>query len=103
MDASSVKADHALLGSIAQRVQGHADDQAADMQHLGSTLESLGAGLQGQAGKTMQAVGHDIKQQGMANSTRFAGQSHATNSSNAIFANADQDGQHIIGQVAGLT
>lgn len=100
MDGSSVKADHGLLASIAQRVQGHADDQAADMQQLGSTLETLGAGLQGQTGRTMQQCGHDIKQQGMMCSTQFGGQAHATNASNAIFANADQDGASM---VSGLT
>jgi uncharacterized protein YukE len=104
--APGAGAIHGELDAIAQDAQGLqdvSDTQATIMHGLASAMESLVPAMHGGAAVAMQNVGEQLHQQGMRFSTTFAEHSHKMGNNGQIFQTHDDDNQHIISQVAGLT
>lgn len=96
---------HGELDGIAQDAQGLqevSDQQAALVQHLASTMETLGTTMIGQGGQAMQLVGEELHHQGQMMSTTFADHSHMMNNNRNILDSGDSENAHAISQVTSL-
>jgi uncharacterized protein YukE len=101
--ASSIYGQLDGIASNAQGLQQVSDTQAAIMQHLASTCDSLVPNLQGAAGTAMQQAGQQLHASGMRFASLFADHSHMMNNNAALMGGRDQENAHILGQVANLT
>lgn len=99
------QAIHGVLDGIAadaQGLQAVSDEQAAMMSSLASTVEGLGATLQGSAGVAMQNVGGQLHQQGLMFTSQFADHSAKMSNNGNILSTGDEDNAHLLSQVGNL-
>jgi hypothetical protein len=105
MDAPGGGVIHGVLDGIAQDAQGLqtvSDTQASLVKSLGATLEGLGSTMLGAAGTAMQQVGEQLINQGNQLSTHFDEHSHKMKNNGQILQSGDEDGAHMIAQVANM-
>src|SRR6185437_4009375 len=90
---------HAQLDGMAAdsgALQGIADEQAALMSNLGSTLEGLASTLQSPAaGVAVQQLGADMHQEGLMFATQFTNHSSMMSQNAQIINASDEDNAHM--------
>lgn len=99
------QAIHGVLDGIAadaQGLQAVSDEQAAMMSSFASTVEGLGATMQGSAGVAMQNVGAQLHQQGLMFTSQFADHSAKMSNNGNILNTGDEDNAHLLSQVGNL-
>lgn len=99
------QAIHGVLDGIAadaQGLQAVSDEQSAMMSSFASTLEGLGATMQGSAGVAMQNVGAQLHQQGLMFTSQFADHSAKMSNNGNILNTGDEDNAHLLSQVGNL-
>lgn len=90
------------IGRDAGSLQEISDQQAAIMNQLGSTMETLSTILKGGAGAAMQNVGEQLQHQGMQFSSHFADHSQKMNNNAHILSSADEENASNIAGIGNL-